>query len=273
MDTIVDKVYVEALLELLTFEKDNNIRNGLYDSTQALMSYHSNKIEGSTLSYNDTWELYDSGKISSEQDIRAQDISDAQGHFLMFDRMINTLDHPINKELICGFHDSLKSGSYIDRKRGYAIGEYKKLNNAIAGIIQTTDVSEVEEEMESFFERYHNLCSVGQTIKSLATNHVTFEKIHPFQDGNGRVGRMLLFRQCIDAGIVPCLVTEELSKAYKDSLKMISTGGADIQCLADVLEKASLEYKDFSSRYVTAYLNQREDIPDEQAEIRHKRGR
>ena len=252
-DKIYDKGFVANLTELLLHEKNNNIRNGLYDLTQTMMSYHSNRIEGSTLSYDDTWELYDKGSFFSKELVRSQDITDAQGHFLMFDKMLSTLDKDISKDVLCEWHYVLKSGSYMDRKRNWNIGQYKKLENAIGGLLQTVPVDEVENEMESYFGRYYDRASLGHTMQSLAIFHHRFEMIHPFQDGNGRIGRMLLFRQCLDNGLVPCVITEELSSDYKDALKEMSFVDNKGDKLKTVFEKASLNYRELSERFVRQF--------------------
>ena len=245
---------VKDLIRLLLFEKNNDIRNGLYDTVQTAMSYHSNKIEGSTLTYEGTWELYDKGVIISDEVIKSSDISDAQGHFLMFDKMLDTLEEPIGKNLVCSYHEALKSTSYYDRKKKFAIGSYKKLNNSIGGLIQTVDVSDVENEMEDLFDRYNTIAEIGHTYKTLAANHISFERIHPFQDGNGRVGRMLLFRQCIDAGLMPCLITENFSIPYKNALKEASSGISGSETLSAILEKSSISFWGIAEHFVSAFM-------------------
>lgn len=251
--SIYDKTFVRDLKDLLLYEKDNEIRNGLYDTTQAQMSYHSNKIEGSTLSLDDTWELYDKGSYLSNDKVVSQDITDAQGHFLMFDEMLSGIEEPISKGLLFAWHRALKSGSYLDHKRNFNIGEYKNLENSIGGLIQTTPVSEIEEEMENFFRRYYDRASLGHSLQSLAVSHHRFEMIHPFQDGNGRIGRMLLFRQCLDNGIVPCLITEDISVEYKNGLKKMSYDDGKGELLCEVFEKAALGYRKLAEKYVRQF--------------------
>ena len=251
-EDIYNPKYILSLKELLIYEKSNGIRNGLYDMTQTMSSYHSNRIEGSPLSYDDTWELYDKGIVPTGN-TKAQDITDAQGHFIMFDKMLETINQPIDKNLVCAYHGSLKAGSFLDRKRNFAIGEYKRLNNSIGGMIQTTAVEDVEQEMSDFFARYNDIAKIGHNLNTIAKSHATFERIHPFQDGNGRVGRMLLFRQCLDAGIVPALITDNLSQDYKNALKKYSIGQSDITDIVKVFQEAAQNYYNLSNRYVFEY--------------------
>ena len=252
---IYDEKFVKNLRELLLYEKNNGVRNGFYDMTQAQMSYHSNKIEGSTLSFDDTWELYDKGSYLSKERVVSQDITDAQGHFLMFDEMLSGIEEAVSEDLLFAWHRALKAGSYYDHKRKFNIGGYKSLENSIGGLIQTTPASEVEEEMRNFFQRYRDRASLGHSLQSLAVSHYRFEMIHPFQDGNGRIGRMLLFRQCLDNGIVPCLITEEQSAEYKNGLKKMSFDDAKGENLCMVFERASLEYRKLAEKYVNQFIN------------------
>ena len=271
MDTneLFDKQYVNKLLELLLFEKNNNISNGLYDMTQTIMSYHSNKIEGSTLSYNDTWELYDKGEFLSENTIKSQDITDAQGHFLMFDKMLEGINDKISNDMLCEWHSALKSGSYEDKKKNYNIGAFKSLENTIGGMIHTSPVSEVETDMKRYFSAYLDRASLGHSFQSLGISHHSFEMIHPFQDGNGRIGRMLLFRQCIDNGIVPCIITEDLKNDYIKALKDMSFYDSAGELLQEILKQASKTYYEISNRFVKTFSNNNHPVMEE-ANIHHR---
>ena len=137
------------------------------------------------------------------------------GHFLMFNKMLDTLDEPLTQELIKAFHYELKSGVFEDRANGYAIGEYKQRPN-IVGIYQTTRPADVEAEISELIDWYS-----GQKIDItvLAEFHMRYESIHPFQDGNGRTGRLLLFRECLRNGIVPVIIEDNCRNEYLEALK------------------------------------------------------
>ena len=244
---------VNSIAELLKYEYENNIRNGLYDHTQIQMSYHSNRIEGSTLSLNDTATLYDTRTISPKNTVRLQDINDSEGHFLMFETFVKHIDEPLSEEMILSFHGALKQYSVYDHEKEYNIGGYKLLSNTIGGIITTVPPEEVEEEIGKWLKLYHDRKEFGHTYDSLARSHYVFEHIHPFQDGNGRVGRMILFKQCIENNLVPCVITEDIAVEYKDCMMGISTGTDDYKSLGKILKDSAKRYQQDIQSFVDSY--------------------
>ena len=138
------------------------------------------------------------------------------GHFLMFNRMLDTLTEPLTQELLKQFHYELKSGVFEDRANGYAIGDYKKRPNMI-GMYQTVSPEDVAQEMDVLLEWYHNQ---ERNLSVLAEFHARYESIHPFQDGNGRTGRMLLFRECLKNGILPVVIEDANRNEYLYALKV-----------------------------------------------------
>ena len=137
------------------------------------------------------------------------------GHFLMFNKMLHTLDEPLSQELIKQFHYELKSGVFEDRANGYAIGDYKQRPNMI-GIYQTARPEDVEENMNALIGWY---ASKEVNVAVLAEFHAEYESIHPFQDGNGRTGRLILFRECLKNGIVPVVIEDANRSEYLQALK------------------------------------------------------
>lgn len=208
--------FLEFLLERFQIERKRFDRSGVYAYTQKLMAYNSNKIEGSTLTEEQTASLFDIGMLPQSDDYyRAKDVEEMNGHFLMFNKMLDTLDEPLSQKLIKQFHYELKSGVFEDRANGYAIGDYKKRPNMI-GMYPTVKPSEVETEMKKLLLWYR-----AQTVdvSVLAEFHAWYESIHPFQDGNGRTGRMILFRECLKHRISPVIIEDEKRHFYIDGLK------------------------------------------------------
>lgn len=175
-----------------------------------------NKIEGSTLTEEQTASLFDNGTLPRSDDYyRAKDVEEMNGHFLMFNKMLDTLNSDLTQDLIKQFHHELKSGVFEDRANGYAIGEYKERPNVI-GIYRTVKPEDVEDEMASLMLWYRKQKA---DLTTLAEWHARYESIHPFQDGNGRTGRLIIFRECLKNGIVPLIIEAGNRNEYLDALK------------------------------------------------------
>ena len=194
---------VRGLRESLQYEFKNHVKNGIYSYTQKKLAYSSNRIEGSTLTADQTSLLFDTGTLYSDEVFRAKDIEEANGHFLMFNHMLKTLDEPLTEELIKKFHWELKSGVFEDKANGYPIGEYKSRAN-IAGSEITVAPKDVSYAMHELVSKYIEQL----TFEDIVRFHSEFEHIHPFQDGNGRVGRMIILKQCLDHNIVPVIIRD-----------------------------------------------------------------
>lgn len=208
--------FLMFLLERFKVEREKIDRSGVYAYTQRLLAYNSNKIEGSTLTEEQTASLFDNGTLpKSDNYYRAKDVEEMNGHFLMFNKMLDTLDEPLTQELIKQFHYELKSGVFEDRANGYAIGDYKKRPNMI-GMYQTTRPEDVAREIYLLMDWYGNQ---EVDIPILAEFHARYESIHPFQDGNGRTGRLIVFRECLKNGIIPIVVEDANRNEYLESLK------------------------------------------------------
>ena len=172
--------FVEELIHRFEVEQQKNDRSGIYALTQRMMAYNSNKIEGSTLTEKQTASLFDTGTLSSEDAvIRAKDVEEMTGHFLMFNEMLKTYDLPLSHELIKRYHYKLKSGVFEDLANGYPVGEYKSRRNMVSDIV-TALPEEVEGRMTELLEWYHTIPQ--HTLGDLAKFHADFEAIHPYQD-------------------------------------------------------------------------------------------
>lgn len=211
-----NKEFLDFLLERFRIERKRFDRSGVYAYTQRLLAYNSNKIEGSTLTEEQTASLFDNGMLPKSDDYyRAKDVEEMNGHFLMFNKMLDTLNEPLSQEMIKGFHFELKSGVFEDRANGYAIGDYKKRPNMI-GMYQTVSPENVPREMYLLLEWYHEQ---EINVSVLAEFHAKYESIHPFQDGNGRTGRMILFRECLKNKIAPVVIEDANRNIYLEGLK------------------------------------------------------
>ncbi len=211
-----NKEFLDFLLERFRIERKKFDRSGVYAYTQRLLAYNSNKIEGSTLTEEQTASLFDNGMLPKSDDYyRAKDVEEMNGHFLMFNKMLDTLNEPLSQEMIKGFHFELKSGVFEDRANGYAIGDYKKRPNMI-GMYQTVSPENVPREMYLLLEWYHEQ---EINVSVLAEFHAKYESIHPFQDGNGRTGRMILFRECLKNKIAPVVIEDANRNIYLEGLK------------------------------------------------------
>ena len=204
------------LIERFKIERKRFDRTGVYAYTQRAMAYNSNKIEGSTLTPEQTASLFDNGTLPVNDDYyRAKDVEEMNGHFLMFNHMLDTLEEELTENLIKRMHYELKSGVFEDRANGYAIGDYKKRPNMI-GMYKTALPKDVEAEMRQLLDWYHKQ---EKTMKTLAEFHARYESIHPFQDGNGRVGRLIMFKECLKYNIVPFIIEDDLKMFYYRGLQ------------------------------------------------------
>ena len=205
------------LIDRFIIERKRFDRSGVYAYTQRAMAYNSNKNEGSTLTPEQTASLFDNGTLpQNDSYYRAKDVEEMNGHFLMFNCMLDTLNEDLTEELIKRFHYELKSGVFEDRANGYAIGAYKERPNMI-GMNKTVLPNQVAEEMGKLLVWYEKQ---EKSLSILAEFHARYEMIHPFQDGNGRTGRMILFRESLkNPELKPFIIQDVNREKYIDGLK------------------------------------------------------
>ena len=229
------------LIDRFIIERKKFDRSGVYAYTQRVMAYNSNKIEGSTLTPEQTASLFDNGTLPRSDDYyRAKDVEEMNGHFLMFNFMLDTLEEPLSQTLIKQFHYELKSGVFEDRANGYAIGDYKQRPNMV-GMYRTALPKEVPDEMEKLLSWY---AAQPKNMETLAKFHARYESIHPFQDGNGRTGRMILFRESLKYEEVdPFIILDDDRTVYIEALKEFREKETVAQ-LTELLQKeAEIYYK------------------------------
>ena len=234
-----DDTLCQKLKKTLEAEFRTQYKNGVYGFIQKTMAYSSNHLEGSTLTQDQTSMLFDTRTLDSAgMSLRVKDVEEAQGHFLAFNHLVKTLDLPLSEEMIKAFHYCLKSGVFEDRLNGNAIGEYKKRAN-IAGDTETVLPKDVPFAMKELLLQYKEK---DKSLQTLAEFHADFEKIHPFQDGNGRVGRLILFREAVVAGICPFIVGDNQRIRYVQGIKKAQSG--DVSDLVALFEEGQTIFRD-----------------------------
>lgn len=198
-----------VLLDEYRRQKAIKLEGNLYHKTQVELAYNSNRIEGSRLTVNQTRQIFETHTVSG--DARVDDIVEAGNHFKLFDLMLDTADEPLSLDLLLRFHDMLKRGTaQAESDPVFAPGMLKTLPNEVGGII-TTAPEFVEGEVTDLLASYDEGAA---TLEDIVDFHVRFERIHPFQDGNGRVGRLLMFRSCLVAGVMPFVVADDQKLFY-----------------------------------------------------------
>lgn len=264
----MNESYVSLLIQRFLIEKEKNDRGGIYALTQRMLAYNSNKIEGSTLSEEQTASLFETGTLSADGTIvRAKDVEEMTGHFLMFNEMLNTYNEPLSHELIKRYHYKLKSGVFEDLANGYPVGEYKNRRNLVSNIT-TALPAEVHEKMTELLEEYNSISSCA--IEDIAKFHAAYEKIHPFQDGNGRTGRLIIFKECLKNGLVPLIIDDRDKAKYYDALNKAQTQN-DIESLCSFFKSEQAKYYEISKDFVVPLsIKERSESAKEKADIKEK---
>ena len=203
---------ISPLLALLKEQKTSNLKGGIYHRTQIDLTYNSNHIEGSCLTHDQTRYIFETNTIGiTDIAVNVDDILETINHFRCIDYIIEHADKKISEEFIKHLHKLLKSGTSDSRKEWFAVGEYKRLPNEVGGI-ETCQPENVHREMKNLLKEY-NKCK-KHSFEDILDFHVRFEQIHPFQDGNGRVGRLLMFKECLCNAHVPFIITDEFKMFY-----------------------------------------------------------
>lgn len=202
------------LLETLQEEKSSNLKGGIYHKTQIRLTYNTNRIEGSKLSEEQTRYIYETNTLFTEKGTTATNIDDiieTVNHFKCFDYMLKIVNEPLSEKHIKKFHKILKLNTSDSKKEWFSIGAYKSKPNVVGGI-ETSKPNEVEKHMFELLKTYNNKNTIE--IYDIIDFHYEFEAIHPFQDGNGRVGRLIMFKECLKNNIVPFIIEDEFKFFY-----------------------------------------------------------
>lgn len=206
-----------TLLDILRIEKKSKLSGGIYHKIQIELTYNSNHIEGSCLTHDETRYIFETNTIGiDKKTINVDDIIETVNHFKCIDMIIDNANKNISEKLIKNLHKILKNSTSDSRKDWFAVGEYKKLPNTVGDIL-TAQPDEVEKKMKKLITQYN--AKKTKSLDDLLDFHYKFECIHPFQDGNGRIGRLLLFKECLKYNIVPFIIDENLKLFYYRGLK------------------------------------------------------
>lgn len=206
------KVIERTLLNVLQSEKTAKLSGGIYHKIQIDLTYNSNHIEGSKLTHDQTRYIFETNTIGIENcTVNVDDIVETANHFKCIDIIIESARLTLSESFIKKLHATLKGGTSDSRNGWFAVGEYKKLPNEVGGK-ETTSPNEVADKMRKLLDDYNTKTTV--TFEDIVEFHQRFESIHPFQDGNGRVGRLVLFKECLKNNIVPFLIDDSLKMYY-----------------------------------------------------------
>lgn len=211
------KTPVKTLLSILQEEKRTKYAGGIYHKTQIELTYNSNHIEGSRLTHDQTRYIFETNTIGVENEVlNVDDVIETSNHFRCIDLIIDHAASTLSEHFIKKLHHILKTGTSDSRKDWFAVGEYKRLPNEVGGM-QTSLPEEVADKMKALLSDYNAVPK--KTLDDILDFHVRFERIHPFQDGNGRVGRLIMFKECLKYNIVPFIIEENLKLFYYRGLK------------------------------------------------------
>lgn len=240
----------ETLLDCLRREKDSSLKGRIYHKIQIDLTYNSNHIEGSKLTHDQTRYIFETKTLGvTDKAVKVDDIVETVNHFRCIDLIIEGAHTKLSESFIKQLHFILKSGTTDSQKSWFRVGEYKQLENEVGGS-ETTKPAEVADAIKALLKEYNSKSKI--TFDDILDFHVRFESIHPFQDGNGRVGRLIMFKECLKHNIVPFIITEELKMYYYRGIKnwKDERGYLRDTCLTgqDAM-KATLDY--FGIKYVS----------------------
>lgn len=206
-----------TLLDILQNEKANKYSGGIYHKTQIDLTYNSNHMEGSRLTHDQTRYIFETNTIGIEKEVlNVDDVIETANHFRCIDMIIDRAKLSLTEKIIKELHLILKNGTSDSRKDWFAVGNYKKLPNEVGGM-ETALPEEVANKMKKLLSEYNN--KEEKNFEDVLDFHVKFERIHPFQDGNGRVGRLIMFKECLKYNIVPFIIEDNLKMFYYRGLK------------------------------------------------------
>ena len=205
------------ILTRLKLEKEAGIPGGIYHKMQIELTYNSNHIEGSRLSHEQTRYIFETNTIGIQDEIvNVDDVVETSNHFRCIDLIIELANYRLSESFIKQLHMILKSGTSDSRKAWFAVGDYKRFENEVGGN-STAKPDNVSKEMKQLLKKYN--ATKKKSLHEIIEFHYEFEKIHPFQDGNGRVGRLIMFKECLRNGITPFIIEDDIKEFYYRGLK------------------------------------------------------
>lgn len=239
-----------TLLDILKEQKVSKYSGGIYHKTQIDLTYNSNHIEGSRLSHDQTRYIFETNTIGLESEVlNVDDVLETANHFRCIDMIIDHAKGVLSEKFIKELHFVLKNGTSDSRKEWFVVGDYKKIPNEVGGM-NTTLPEEVAQRMKELLKEYND--KKEKSFEDILDFHVRFERIHPFQDGNGRVGRLILFKECLKYNIVPFIIDDHLKMFYYRGLK---EWDYEKGYLIDTCLSAQDKYKAYLDYFRIAYEN------------------
>ena len=237
-----------TLLDILLDEKTNKYSGGIYHKTQIDLTYNSNHMEGSRLTHDQTRYIFETNTIGIEKEVlNVDDVIETANHFRCIDMIIDNAKATLTENFIKKLHLVLKNGTSDSRKDWFVVGDYKKLPNEVGGM-ETALPEEVADRMKKLLSEYNN--QEEKALEDILNFHVKFECIHPFQDGNGRVGRLIMFKECLKYNIVPFIIEDNLKMFYYRGLKEWNN---EKGYLTDTCLTAQDQYKAYLDYFRIAY--------------------
>lgn len=205
------------LLNILREQKEMGLKGGIYHKTQIDLTYNSNHIEGSKLTHEQTRYIYETNTIGiTNEVVKVDDIMETVNHFRCFDFILDNAEIILSEQLVKDLHKILKTGTTDSQKTWFSVGDYKQIPNGVGGI-ETSLPEDVHNHMKELLSTYNGISN--KTLNDILAFHVQFERIHPFQDGNGRVGRLVMFKECLANDIVPFIITDNMKIFYYRGLQ------------------------------------------------------
>lgn len=242
------KGHTLTLLDILRDQKEGKYSGGIYHRTQIDLTYNSNHMEGSRLTRNQTRYIFETNTVGVENEVlNVDDVIETVNHFRCIDLVIDHADDILSEKFIKELHLTLKNGTSDSRKDWFAVGEYKKIPNEVGGM-DTALPEEVADKMKMLLKEYNVIKE--KTLEDILDFHVKFERIHPFQDGNGRVGRLIMFKECLKRNIVPFIIEDNLKLFYYRGLKEWDN---EKGYLTDTCLTAQDKYKTYLNYFRIAY--------------------
>lgn len=245
------KITVDNIKKELIEQMKSKFKGNIYHFSQVNFAYNSNKIEGGKLTEDETEEIFETDSFIPKSDdaIKFDDLTEMKNHFRLFDYCLSTIDEPLSKDMMTKMNKILKRNTTDEENPRYNVGGFKIVPNKIGliNIINTSSPEDVEKDLDELLDEYHNLQNI--TIEDIIDFHYRFERIHPFGDGNGRVGRMIMFKECLKNNIMPFIVLDDDKPYYMRGLKEYKNDKAflidTIKHEQDIFEKAAEEMLDF----------------------------
>lgn len=242
------KGHTLTLLDILREQKEGKYSGGIYHRTQIDLTYNSNHMEGSRLTRNQTRYIFETNTVGVENEVlNVDDVIETVNHFHCIDLVIDHADDILSEKFIKKLHLTLKNGTSDSRKDWFAVGEYKKIPNEVGGM-DTALPEEVADKMKTLLKEYNVIKE--KTLEDILDFHVKFERIHPFQDGNGRVGRLIMFKECLKHNIVPFIIEDNQKLFYYRGLKEWDN---EKGYLTDTCLTAQDKYKTYLNYFRIAY--------------------